>query len=94
MTMELPGIYLQTDKDELVVFDAVTANVLNRSANGVKIAISNPTKYDAIVSIFAETAVESLKPIGNTAFLKWPKVDIKSGEIKTIIISTDGKLEK
>ena len=94
MTMELPGIYLQTDKDELVVFDALTAKVISRSANGVKLAISNPTKYNAIVSIFAETSVESLKPIGNTAFLKWPKVDIKSGEIKTIILSPDGKLEK
>jgi hypothetical protein len=94
MAMELPGIYVQTDKDKLVVFDAVTAKVLNRSTKGVKLAISNPTKYDAIVSIFAETAAESLKPIANAAFLKWPKVAVKSGEIKTIIISPDGKLNK
>ena len=94
MAMELPGIYLQTDKDELVVFDAVTAKVLSRSTNGVKLMISNPTKYDAIVSIFAETAAKSLKPMGNIAFLTWPIVDIKRGEIRTITISPNGELLK
>ncbi|HXP60525.1 MAG TPA: hypothetical protein VN829_08545 [Dongiaceae bacterium] len=79
MTMELPGIYVQTDADKFYVFDSVDAKVLRRDASGATLAVTNPTKYDAQVAIFAESSRQSQHPLSYTAYLKWPKAEVKSG---------------
>ena len=79
MAMELPGIYVRTDKDELYVFDSVDAQVIQRDKDSVTLKITNPTKFDAQVAVFVEDGPQSQRPLGCTAFLKWPKVKVKSG---------------
>ncbi len=88
MAMELPGIYLQTDKDVLYVFDHVMARVISRTSKGVELEISNPTKYNAEISIFSEASADALNPMGNLAFMKWPETKVKAGE--TLRISLPG----
>ena len=92
MAQEIPGIYLRTDIDRLYVFDSVEAKVVKRDASGVTLEITNPTSYDAKVSIFAENATRAANLPSSTAFLKWPKAEVKSGASKTITITADGKL--
>ncbi|MCX6223833.1 MAG: hypothetical protein NTV01_03640 [Bacteroidia bacterium] len=82
MAMELPGIYLQTDKDVIYVFDHIETKVLKRTADGVELSVTNPTRYDASISIFAETSADSEKPLRYTAFFKWPKVEVKAGDTR------------
>ena len=94
MALENPGIYLQTDSERFFVFDHVEVKVLRRDKSGVALQITNPTKFNAKVSIFAETSKQSKIPMGYNEFLKWEKVGIKSGDIITIQISADGKLQK
>ncbi len=84
MAMELPGIYVRTDRDELFVFDSIKAQVVKRGPAGVTLKITNPTKFDAQVAILAESAEQADKPLGCTAFLKWPKVEIKAGATREI----------
>jgi len=91
MAMELPGIYLRTDKDELVVFDHVEASVVTRAAKGLTLKITNTTAYDATVSILAENAKQAKQSLGYTAFANWQKVELKAGEFKTINIDAEGK---
>jgi hypothetical protein len=91
MALELPGIYLQTDKDKIYVYDAVESKIVRQTQEGVVISITNPTRYDASISIFAETIADSKKPLGYTAFLKWPKVEVKEGATRLFIISNNGK---
>jgi len=93
MALELPGIYVRTDKDELMVFDHVEASIVTRDAKGVTLKITNKTKYDAKVSVLAENAEQVKKTVGYTAFLEWPKVSVNSGETRTLMISTDGSLQ-
>jgi hypothetical protein len=93
MAMELPGIYLRTDKNEFFVFDHVDAKVLKREKNGVTIEITNSTKYDASVSILAENSNQVRQPLGITSFLGWPKVEVKSGESKTFNITSSGIIQ-
>jgi hypothetical protein len=93
MAMELPGIYLVTDENEFVVFDHVDADVISRDTKGVTLTISNTTKYDASISIFAENSKQKSKPLGYIAFLNWPKVEVKSGAKKTIRITPEGKIQ-
>lgn len=92
MALEIPGIYLQTDSDKFFVFDHVEAEVLKRDENGVTLRISNPTKFDAEVSIFAETSKDAKKVMGYTSFINWPKVSLKVGETKIINIDKKGKI--
>lgn len=92
MALEIPGIYIQTDKDEMYVFDAVKAKVLNRDASGITLRITNPTRFDADVSIFAESSEQSKVPVGYTTFLHWPKVDIPAGKSRTIRINQKGSI--
>ena len=93
MAMELPGIYLRTDKDELFVFDHVEARVVQRGATGVTLAIVNPTQFQAEVAVFAESAKPSHEPLGTLGFRKWPKVAVKAGETKTIQITPAGQIQ-
>ena len=80
MAVELPGIYVRTDIDRMFVFDHVEAKVLERDKTGVTLQIKNPTFHDASISIFIEDEMMASKPSGYTAFLNWPKVQVKAGE--------------
>jgi len=93
MAMEIPGVYLQLDKDELFVFDHVEAKILKRSNDGVRLEITNPTKFDARVSVFAETSADAKKPLDYPAFLKWQKVSVCAGETRTVKIASNGRVE-
>ena len=81
MALEIPGIYVRTDNGSLYVFDHVTAKVLKRSDKQLTMQITNPTLFDATVTVFAENAGEAAKPLGDNAFLKWKnKVTVKAGK--------------
>ena len=90
MALELPGVYVRTDKDELYVFDSIKTKVIKRAAAGVTLALTNPTKFDAKVSLFAEDAKQAKKPQGYTAFLDWPKITVNAGETKIVEITKQG----
>jgi hypothetical protein len=93
MAQEIPGVYLRTDIDRCFTFDAIDAKVVKRDASGVELDLTNPTPHDARVSILAEDGARAAKPLGYTALIGWPKVEVKSGASKRIMISPDGKLK-
>jgi hypothetical protein len=92
MAMEIPGIYLQTDSDKFYVFDRVEAEIVKRDKTGITLEIVNPTKFDAEVTVFAETTEQAKIPMANASFLNWPKVAVLSGEKKTVYVNTNGTL--
>ena len=94
MAMEIPGIYLQTDKNDIYVYDAVESKIVKHTEEGIVLSIRNPTRYDANISILAETTADSKKTLGYTAFLKWPKVEVKMGMTRLFLVSNDGKSVK
>lgn len=91
MGLELPGIYLQTDKKKLYVFDHVTANIIKQEVNGIVLEIKNETIHDAVVSVFAETSVQAAKPIGYDNFLNWSKVTVQAGKSIKVLINKKGE---
>lgn len=86
MALELPGIYVRTDKGEAFVFDHVEAQVIKRDKEGVTLKIANPTKFDARVAVFTESEPQAQRPLGPAGFLKWPKVEIKAGATTQITL--------
>ena len=50
-------------------------------------------KFPAAVTVFAEPGSQSHQPLGAVGFLKWPKVEVKAGEAKTVQITPEGQIE-
>lgn len=80
MAIELPGIYVNTTTALLYVFDHVDAKIVGKEEGKIKIEIYNPTKYDAAVSVFAETSKQAKTPLGFSAISNAPRVNVKSGQ--------------
>lgn len=81
MALEIPSIYIRTDLDSLYVFDHVEAEIVKRDSKQMVLQLTNPTVYDAIVTIFAENAEQATCPLGDNAFLQWKnKVKVKAGK--------------
>ena len=91
--LENPGIYLHTDDDTFLIMDHIEAQVIKRDNTGVIIKMTNPTSYDAKVSILAETAAKAKLPLPVNAFDKWPKVEVKAGKTRTVTIDLNGRLK-
>ena len=86
MAIELPGIYVQKDRGSVYVFDHVTAEIRGRDKSGIKLAITNPTRFDATVAVFAENSRDARKPLGYHAHLGWRKVNVPAGKTEVVTI--------
>ena len=81
MALEIPGLYLRTDKKQLYAFDAVRARIVRETAKALWIEMTNPTPYDARVTLLAENQEEAERPLGDHAFLSWKeKISVKAGK--------------
>ena len=87
MALELPGIYVQPDTDRFYSFDHIEAK-----RTGNTLSITNPTKYDAKVAIFAETSRQAQQPLSYTAYLKWPRIELPAGQTLLYKIDKAGKI--
>ncbi|MGF6849183.1 hypothetical protein QFZ51_004418 [Chitinophaga sp. W3I9] len=87
MALELPGIYVISDKSKCYVFDHVETTIIKKDNKGLVILLHNPTAYDASVTVMSETSLEAKQPMGYTAFLRWPKVLVKAGGKARVSIS-------
>jgi hypothetical protein len=92
MAIELPGIYLQLDKNELMVFDHMEVTIAEKNKSGVVLQVKNPTAFPAKVSLFAETSEDAMKPLSYTAFMKWGKIELEAGQTRKVEVGTGGKL--
>ncbi|HEY3779968.1 MAG TPA: hypothetical protein VGL56_02715 [Fimbriimonadaceae bacterium] len=90
MSVEIPGIYLRTDSAHLYVFDQVEAHVIRRTKDGVKLAITNSTPYDAKVSVFGETTAKAKQPLGYVSYLGWPRVAVPANSTTEVIVAPNG----
>ncbi len=93
MAIELPGIYVQTDKKLLRVFDHVEAKIVESNRRTLTLVVKNGTKYDATVSVFAEDRRQALKPMLYTAFTKWPKVRVEAGGEIFVTVNRNGEVK-
>jgi hypothetical protein len=92
MALELPGVYVRTDKYEFYVFDRVEARVVKYGDNGVTLKLTNPTAYPASVTILAESASQAARPLGYNAFLRWPRVELRPAESRQVTINPGGQV--
>ena len=80
MALEIPGIYVRTDIPHVYVFDHVNAEIIKQNPKKLVLKITNPTCFDAQVTVFAENAREAASSLGENAHLHWKnKVLVKAG---------------
>lgn len=81
MALEIPGIYVRTDLGRFYVFDHVEAQVVKNDTKRLVLRLTNPTAYDAEVTLVTENGESAKKPLGDNAFLKWKdRVKVKAGQ--------------
>ena len=81
MALEIPGIYIRTDLPELYVFDHVIAEIVKQNNREIVLKVTNPTVYDAVVTVLAENREQAVEPLGDNAFLNWnEKIKVKAGK--------------
>lgn len=79
MALEIPGVYIRTDLKRLYVFDHIEAELLEKG-QGLFLKLTNPTNYDAEVTLLSEDESAAKQPLGDNAFLSWKqKVKVKAG---------------
>lgn len=79
-TLEVPGLYVQTDTGVVQAIDHINAAIVEHKEDGLLLALENPTEFDANISVLAETAVEARhRPLGAMACHRLPRVCIPAG---------------
>ena len=83
---QIPGVYVQTDTEEVTVFDNVTVEKRKDSKGNLTLSIMNPTIYPAEVRIFAETSEKAQASLLPTSVGGMKSVRLNPGETKEVEI--------
>lgn len=81
MALEIPGIYIRTDLEKVYVFDHVVVKKIKKAGDNINLVLYNPTKFDAVVTLFAENGEQAASPLGDNTFMDWKqKITVKAGK--------------
>ncbi|MGK7396412.1 MAG: hypothetical protein ACNS62_17675 [Candidatus Cyclobacteriaceae bacterium M3_2C_046] len=84
--IEIPGIYVQTDKNYIKVFDNVDAEIKRKTRNRMVLSVTNPTRMTAKVKLVQENEEQMKQPFGQNALLKAREIILKPGETREVIL--------
>ena len=84
--IELPGVYVQPDKSYICAIDNIEAEIVQDKPKSLTIKLTNPTKADASVKVFAESSGQAQKPLGENALWNCSIIQIKPGESREIVL--------
>jgi len=85
-TIEVPGLYIESDKGEVTAFDNVVSKVIKNNKKELIIAITNPTPVDANIKIMSEKSIEQQKIMGENALYGCQTIAVKAGETKLFTV--------
>jgi hypothetical protein len=86
-SLQNPGIYIRNDTGEILVLDHVEATIVKRDKNNTSLKVTNPTPYDAQVSVLSENGAQAKTPLGMYSYLNRKKIEVKSGQTAIFVIS-------
>lgn len=76
-TVEVPGLYVQPEKNIATAFDNITVQTIGNTATELTIKISNPTPVDASVTLFEDHDTNSI--LGENYLYNSKKILVKAG---------------
>ncbi len=94
-TLEVPGLYVQTDTGVVQSLDHIDASILEQKEDGVLLDLENPTAFDAEVSVLAETSERARTvALGTMEAFSLPRVFVPAGENVQVFCSLRGELRE
>lgn len=84
--VQLPGIYVQPDKDVLAVFDNIRAERVKSEKGRYVLKLTNPTRFPAEVTIFSETGKEAKKTLSGFFGKEKRTVSLRPGEVQEVVL--------
>lgn len=88
---QLPGIYVQPDKDVLAVFDNIRAEKVSAEKGRYILRLVNPTRFPAEVTIFCETEEEAKIPLSDFSGKYTYIVSLRPGEMQEVVLTYSDK---
>lgn len=86
--VEIPGIYVDLDRNELLVSDHVNAEIVEKTESYIRLRVRNLTKYDAIVTLLVDRSKEK-EQLGHLYYENMQKLEVKAGAEELFDISID-----
>ena len=83
---QIPGIYVQTDKGDVTVFDNVEVEKSLSDDGRLTLKITNPTSYPADVTIYAETSAQAKTTPFPTDVTGMKSVHVNPGETEVVAL--------
>jgi hypothetical protein len=83
---EVPGLYAQLDTGFVFAFDHVSARIRERMAGKLVVALSNPTRTEASVRLYAETSADAGKPLPPGAIVEAPTAIVPPGATLEVLL--------
>jgi len=91
-TVEIPGIYVRSDKANFIVFDQVDARKINESDTEWTLQITNHTAIDAQISLLEENAETTRHHLGDNYLYGCKKLFLKAGTTTSIMFKKADKM--
>jgi hypothetical protein len=82
--IEIPGVYIHTDKGRVWTFDNVHAEIVTNNKREIAVRITNPTSLTAQVRIYPEHTGHFRHHLGHNALWKCEQITLKPGENKVM----------
>ena len=76
---------MDTDRNVIRCSDHVTAEIAEKTEKHTVLSVTNPTRYDAVVTLLADHS-ENGEKLGHTYWNRMKKIGIKAGETVSVEI--------
>lgn len=84
--VEIPGIYLDLDREQMVVSDHVNAEIIEKNDSQIRLRVQNDTPYDATVTLLADHS-RLKEHLGHFYFEDMKRVEVKAGDSEEIVVT-------
>ena len=79
-TIEIPGLYVQSDTGFFHAFDHIEVTRIRHAEGRLSLKLSNPTGFDATIKVLCESSAERCLPLKLNALFGVRRICVPAGE--------------
>ena len=82
--LEIPSLYVVTDRRFVYPFDTVQVGAVHRRDDGLDVSLSNPTDFPAAYTVLVDKSRDGLKPLPEFFFERFQRFDFARRETRIV----------
>lgn len=86
--VEIPGIYVDLDRDRLICNDHVEAKIIRQEGDTIVLKLHNKTDFDSVVTVLADHSQKNIK-LGHLYYDSMEKIAVAAGEEREVFLSVE-----